>query len=446
MSLQQTEMMAAPSNGRLWEGRLDGRVSALLDRLNLSIRFDQRLIREDLLAGRAHAAMLGRQGIIPADEAALITDGLAAIEKDLDDGTLRIDPDAEDIHTFVELELTRRIGDVGKKLHTGRSRNDQVTTDLRLHLAGEMDGIARLLADLNAVLERKAAEHADVVMPGYTHLQRAQPVTFGRHLQAYAAMFRRDADRLADCRRRVMICPLGAGALAGSSFPLDREGVARELGFHGVMENTLDAVSDRDYVIEFLGSASILMMHLSRFCEEIILWCSQEFSFVSLDDVFTTGSSMMPQKKNPDLAELVRGKTGRVYGALVAVLTVMKALPLAYNKDMQEDKEVLFDAVDTVKLCLEAFTPMIGTLTVHADVMREAVKKGYLNATALANYLTAKGVPFREAYRLAGQAVRLAAADGLPLEDLPLERYQALFPQFEADLYATIAIENMIPA
>jgi argininosuccinate lyase len=432
--------MTPPSNGKLWEGRLDGQVSAVMDRLNRSIRFDQRLIREDLRAGQAHAAMLGRQDVIPADEAALIVDGLATIGRDLDSGALRIDPDAEDIHTFVELELTRRIGDTGKKLHTGRSRNDQVTTDLRLHLAGEIDEIARLLAGLTDVLERKAATHADAVMPGYTHLQRAQPVTFGRHLQAYAAMFRRDADRLADCRRRMMVCPLGAGALAGSSFPLDREGVARELGFHGVMENTLDAVSDRDYVIEFLGAASILMMHLSRFCEEIILWCSQEFGFVSLDDAFTTGSSMMPQKKNPDLAELVRGKTGRVYGALVAVLTVMKALPLAYNKDMQEDKEALFDAVDTVKLCLEAFTPMIDTLTPHTDVMREAVKGGYLNATALANYLTAKGVPFREAYRLAGQAVRLAAADGLPLEDFPLERYQALSPQFEADLYAAIAI------
>ncbi len=429
------------SGSKLWEGRMSGRVSELMDRLNHSTRFDQRLIRQDIRAGQAHAAMLGRQAIIPANEATLIVDTLAQIRTDLDNGTLSIDLNAEDVHTFIELELTRRIGDTGKKLHTGRSRNDQVTTDLRLYLADEVDEILDLLTNLTHILDQKAATHEDVLMPGYTHLQRAQPVTFARHLGAYAAMFRRDADRLSDCRKRMMTCPLGAGALAGSSFPLDRASVAEELGFNSVMENTLDAVSDRDYVIEFLSAASLIMMHLSRFSEEIILWCSQEFGFISLDETFTTGSSMMPQKKNPDLAELVRGKTGRVYGSLVAVLTVMKALPLAYNKDMQEDKENLFDAIDTVKICLEAFTPMVETIHVHADVMREAVKKGYLNATALANYLTAKNVPFREAYRLAGQAVRLAANDGKMLEELSLGVYQSLSSIFEADLYAAITVE-----
>jgi argininosuccinate lyase len=431
----------APSGSKLWEGRMSGRVSELMDRLNHSTRFDQRLVQQDIRAGQAHAAMLGRQGIIPAAEANLLVKTLEAIRHDLDNGSLSVDLNAEDVHTFIELELTRRIGDVGKKLHTGRSRNDQVTTDLRLYLADEVDAIIALLNGLVTVLDAKAAATETVLMPGYTHLQRAQPVTFAKHLGAYAAMFRRDSDRLSDCRKRIMTCPLGAGALAGSSFPLDRQSVAEALGFGGVMENTLDAVSDRDYVIEFLSDAALIMMHLSRFSEEIILWCSQEFGFITLDDTFTTGSSMMPQKKNPDLAELVRGKTGRVYGSLMAVLTVMKALPLAYNKDMQEDKENLFDAIDTVKICLEAFTPMIETLTVHADVMRDAVKQGYLNATALANYLTAKNVPFREAYRIAGQAVRLAANDGKMLEELPLGVYQSLSPVFQADLYAAIALE-----
>jgi argininosuccinate lyase len=427
---------------KLWAGRNSGEVSVLMDQLNHSISFDQRLLKQDLLAGMAHATMLGQQQIIDVKDATAIVQGLQGMLADYETGRLAIDLAAEDVHTFVELELTRRIGEAGKKLHTGRSRNDQVTTDLRLYLAGAIDELSSLLQALIAVLKKRGEEHAAVLMPGYTHLQRAQPVTFGQHLGAYAAMFSRDAERLQQCRTRLMAtCPLGAGALAGSSFPLDRPAVAVALGFSGVMENTLDAVSDRDYVLEFLSDAAIVMMHLSRFSEEIILWCSQEFGFIVLDDAFTTGSSMMPQKKNPDLAELVRGKTGRVYGDLMATLTMMKGLPLAYNKDMQEDKEALFDAVDTLSLCLRAFAPMIDTLQVNANTMRQAIAKGFLNATLLANYLTEKGIPFREAYQLAGQAVRLAHAENLTLDELSLAQYQALSPQFDEKLYVAITIQ-----
>jgi argininosuccinate lyase len=439
---QSDNNQQAANKSKLWSGRSSGEVSELMDQLNRSIGFDQRLLKQDLRAGMAHATMLGAQAIILPEDAKAIVSGLQAMLADFEAGKLPVDLSVEDVHTFVELELTRRIGEAGKKLHTGRSRNDQVTTDLRLYLAQEIDALCALLEHLILVLNQRAEAHASVLMPGYTHLQRAQPVTFGKHLGAYAAMFGRDKSRLVDCRTRFMAtCPLGAGALAGSSFDLDRQATAKALGFTGVMENTLDAVSDRDYVLEFLSAASITMMHLSRFSEEIILWCSQEFGFITLDDAFTTGSSMMPQKKNPDLAELVRGKTGRVYGDLFAVLTMMKGLPLAYNKDMQEDKEALFDAIDTLSICLRAFTPMVETMKPNEDVMRKAIGKGFLNATLLANYLTAKGVPFREAYNLSGQAVRLAHAADLTLDELPLAQYQALSSQFDEGLYPAIAIQ-----
>jgi argininosuccinate lyase len=428
------------SSSKLWEGLLSGEVNALMNTLNRSIGFDQRLYPYDIQASIAHVEMLGKQGIISQAEAAQIAETLGVIRQDIDDGALPIAQDVEDIHTFVEMELTRRLGDIGKKLHTGRSRNDQVTTDLRLYLDAQVQTLAHLLTQLQDALQRKAAEYPTLRMPGYTHLQRAQPVAFADHLLAYSAMLQRDRERLTESRRRILACPLGAGALAGSSFPLDRQGVAEALGFESVMINTLDAVSDRDYVIEFLSNASILMMHLSRLGEELVLWCSQEFGFVTLNDAFTTGSSMMPQKKNPDLAELVRGKTGRVYGSLIAVLTMMKALPLAYNKDMQEDKEALFDAVDTVKLCVSALIPMMETLTPNGQVMQDAIREGYLNATALANYLVEKDVPFREAYRLAGQAVQAALQQRVPLEELPIAHYQTLSTTFDHSLYKAIAL------
>jgi argininosuccinate lyase len=441
MSETLVNQQQSANSSKLWSGRSTSEVSELMDQLNRSIGFDQRLLRQDLQAGMAHAAMLGAQEIIAPEDAKSIVHGLQAMLNDFEAGHLPVDLSVEDVHTFVELELTRRIGDAGKKLHTGRSRNDQVTTDLRLYLAQEIDALCALFEKLISVLNQGSEKHATVLMPGYTHLQRAQPVTFGKHLGAYGAMFSRDLSRFKDCQKRFMeTCPLGAGALAGSSFNLDRQATAEALGFRGIMENTLDAVSDRDYVLEFLSVASITMMHLSRFSEEIILWCSQEFGFIMLDEAFTTGSSMMPQKKNPDLAELVRGKTGRVYGDLIAVLTMMKGLPLAYNKDMQEDKEALFDAIDTLSICLRAFTPMVETMKPNEDVMRKAIGKGFLNATLLANYLTAKGVPFREAYNLSGQAVRLAHASDLTLDELPLAQYQALSTHFDDGLYEAIRI------
>ncbi|MCE3233894.1 MAG: argininosuccinate lyase [Vampirovibrio sp.] len=432
-------------SNKLWQGRFNGNVDPVTEQLNRSISFDQRLYPYDIRASIAHAAMLGKQGIISALESEAMVVGLQAILTDLDSGKLAIDLEVEDIHTFVEMELTRRIGEAGKKLHTGRSRNDQVATDLRLYLEVEIQTIEDLLFNLQQALEEKAEQAGDTLMPGYTHLQRAQPVTFGQHLMAYHAMLQRDRERLQDCSRRMMVCPLGAGALAGSSFPLDRNMVAEQLGFHGVMQNTLDAVSDRDHVLEFLGAASIVMMHLSRFCEELVLWCSQEFNFVALDAAYTTGSSMMPQKKNPDLAELIRGKTGRVYGSLLAALTLMKALPLAYNKDMQEDKEGLFDTVDTLKLCLQALASMIKTLTPNAARMTACVKEGYLNATELANYLVKKGVPFRDAYMITGQAVQQAIQQSLPLEALPLSFYTTLSPVFKEDLYTALQYSVATP-
>lgn len=434
-------------SGKLWQGRQSGELDAVTEALNRSIRFDQRLYPYDIQASIAHAEMLGRQGIIPAEDADAIIDGLQAIRAELDEGTLAINLEVEDIHTFVEAELTRRIGEAGKRLHTGRSRNDQVATDFRLFLQAEMSELTDLVFDLMEALQAQAKTHADTVMPGYTHLQRAQPVTFGRHLMAYHNMLRRDIDRLADCQIRMMEeCPLGAGALAGTTFPIDREMTAKALGFDGVLENTLDAVSDRDYVIEFLGVASILMMHLSRLCEEIILWCSQEFGFVTLADAYTTGSSMMPQKKNPDVAELIRGKTGRVYGHLMGMLTVMKGLPLAYNKDMQEDKEAVFDTVDTLKLALQALTPMMATLAAHPKAMLAASRDGFINATDLADYLVRKGLAFRDAYALVGQAVQYASEKGLRLEEIPLETFQGFSRHFEKDLYEAIDLATAVHA
>ncbi len=423
---------------KLWAGRLSGEVDERLTKLNASIGFDQRMIREDILGSVAHAAMLGDTGILTKAESDAIVGGLEGILTDVESGRLAIDPDAEDIHTFVEGELTARIGDAGKKLHTARSRNDQVALDLRLHLAREIDALkAGAKAMIEAILS-VAEAHLESVMPGYTHLQRAQPVTLAHHLMAYAAMLLRDIDRLTDCGRRTRVSPLGAGALAGTTYPINRGNVAARLGFSGVCLNSMDAVSDRDFALELMAGLSILMMHLSRFAEEIALWCSWEYRFVTLGDQFSTGSSIMPQKKNPDIAELVRGKTGRVYGDLIALLTTMKALPLAYNKDMQEDKEAVFDAVDTAKLCLEVFAPMLKGAAFHTDVMRAAAAKGFLNATDCADYLAKKGVPFRDAYNVAGRLVRTCIEKGETLETLPLEDYRAAHPAFDRDVYGAI--------
>ncbi len=423
---------------KLWAGRLSGEVDERLNRLNASIGFDQRMFREDIEGSIAHASMLGHTGILAAGEAAAIVEGLKGILSDLESGALTIDPTAEDIHTFVEAELTGRIGDAGKRLHTARSRNDQVALDLRLHLAAEIEKLKSGAKALAWAVVEVAEGHLETVMPGYTHLQRAQPVTLAHHLMAYASMLLRDIDRLNDCGRRTRVSPLGAGALAGTTYPIDRQDVAAQLGFCGISLNSMDAVSDRDFALELLADLSILMMHLSRFAEEFALWCSWEYRFATLGDQFSTGSSIMPQKKNPDIAELVRGKTGRVYGDLMALLTTMKALPLAYNKDMQEDKEAVFDAVDTAGLCLEVFAPMLKSATFHKDVMRAAASKGFLNATDCADYLAKKGVPFRDAYNVTGKLVRDCIEKGVTLETLPLEGYQAAHPAFESDVFEAI--------
>lgn len=429
---------------KLWAGMLSGEVDERLNRLNASIGFDQRLFREDILGSIAHATMLGHAGILCAEEAEKIVSGLQGILADIEAGTVEIDQTAEDIHTFVEAELTRRIGDAGKRLHTARSRNDQVALDIRLYLSGR---IAALKAGAKALVEaivEVAEDHLETVMPGYTHLQRAQPVTLAHHLMAYASMLLRDIDRLKDCDRRTRVSPLGAGALAGTTHPIDRMDVAAQLGFNGIAINSMDAVSDRDFALELMADLSILMMHLSRFSEEFALWCSWEYRFATLGDQFSTGSSIMPQKKNPDIAELVRGKTGRVYGDLMALLTTMKALPLAYNKDMQEDKEAVFDAVDTSLLCLEVFTPMLKSATFHPDAMRAAAAKGFLNATDCADYLTRKGVPFRDAYNVSGKLVRLCIEKGETLETLPLAEYRTAHPAFEEDVYEAIDLNRCV--
>jgi argininosuccinate lyase len=427
---------------KLWQGRLSGELPIEVALLNNSIRFDQRLYPQDIQGSIAHARMLGKQGIIQPTEAEQIINTLQTIGVELSAGMLAIDAQAEDIHSFLEAELIRRIGEVGKKLHTGRSRNDQVALDLRLFLRDEVDQISAMLSALQTALREKSQQHLTTLMPGYTHLQRAQPVTFANHLMAYEAMVGRDIERLSDARKRINRSPLGAGALAGSSFPLDRQAVASELGFDCVLENTLDAVADRDVVIEVLSSLSILMMHLSRLCEELVLWSSQEFGFITINEAYTTGSSMMPQKKNPDVAELIRGKTGRVYGSLFTLLTIMKGLPLAYNKDMQEDKEALFDALDTVKLCLPPLSGMIATLEPNVKAMQDAVEKGFTNATALADYLVRKGVPFRDAYALVGQIVNHCIAHGETLEGLTMASYQGFSTVFDTDLYQAIRYQS----
>ncbi len=429
---------------KMWAGRFQKEENAQVNDFNSSISFDQRMYRDDIDGSIAHATMLGEQGIIAPEEAAEICRELGVIRTDLDEGRLEIDPAAEDIHMFIEAELTARLGDTGKRLHTARSRNDQVALDIRTNLRGEIPQIQGLLRDLTELLCRLAGEHTRTVMPGYTHLQRAQPITFGHHLMAYAQMFLRDCGRLSDCLKRMNISPLGSGALAGTTYPLNRERAAELLGYDGVTQNSLDGVSDRDFCIELSSALSILMMHLSRFSEEIILWCSWEFKFIELDDAFATGSSIMPQKKNPDIAELVRGKTGRVVGDLVTLLTVMKGLPLAYNKDMQEDKEAVFDSADTVKLCLRTFTPMLESMTVLKENMRAAAAKGFINATDCADYLVKKGLPFRDAYKAVGQLVALCIQRGEVLETLPLEEYRRICPAFAEDVYPAIELEACV--
>ena len=423
---------------KLWAGRLQGQVDEKLNELNASIGFDSRMYRQDITGSIAHARMLGKQGIIPAEDAEKIVSGLTDILSEIEAGTLEIDVTSEDIHTFVEGELTKRIGDAGKRLHTARSRNDQVALDLRMYLADEIDKTIALAKDLIAALCGVAEQHLESVMPGYTHLQRAQPVTLAHYLMAYAQMLLRDIDRLKDCKRRTQVLPLGSGALAGTTYPLDRQYVADQLGFGGICMNSMDGVSDRDFALELMSDLSILMMHLSRFSEEICLWCSWEFKFVTLSDSFSTGSSIMPQKKNPDITELVRGKTGRVYGDLMTLLTAMKALPLAYNKDMQEDKEAVFDALDTAQLSLEVLAPMLRTATFHPDNMKKAALGGFINATDVADYMTKKGVPFRDAYCVTGQLVNRCIELGTTLDALPLAEYRAFSPVFDEDVYAAI--------
>ena len=429
---------------KMWAGRTSGVTDSIADDFNSSIRFDCKMYKEDITGSMAHAAMLGAKGIITAAEADTLIAGLEEILADLESGKLEFDLSCEDIHMFVEQVLTARLGDVGKKLHTARSRNDQVALDLRMYLRGEVDEISGLVKEVLQAVVSQAEENKTVIMPGYTHLQRAQPILFSHHMMAYAMMLLRDLDRLADCRRRMNRSPIGCCALAGTTYDTDRHFEAERLGFDGICRNSLDGVSDRDFCAELMGALSILMMHLSRFSEEIILWSSWEFKFIELSDAYTTGSSIMPQKKNPDMAELVRGKTGRVYGDLMAMLTTLKGLPLAYNKDMQEDKEAVFDAVDTVKMCLKVFAPMIATMSVRADNMKKAAQGGFINATDLADYLVKKGMPFRSAYKISGQLVAACIAQNTVLEELPLETYKTYSDLFEEDLYSQIDLNTCV--
>ena len=423
---------------KLWAGRLQGQVDEKLNQLNASIGFDSRMYKQDITGSMAHAKMLGKVGVISEEDMNQIVNGLEGILADIESGALEIDMTSEDIHTFVEGELTARIGVAGKRLHTARSRNDQVALDIRMYLADEIDNTIALAKDLIKALCETAHQHLESVMPGYTHLQRAQPVTMAHYLMAYAQMLLRDIDRLADCKKRTKILPLGSGALAGTTYPLDREYVAQQLGFNGICMNSMDGVSDRDFVLELLSDLSIMMMHLSRFSEEVCLWCSWEFKFVTLSDSFSTGSSIMPQKKNPDITELVRGKTGRVYGDLMTLLTAMKALPLAYNKDMQEDKEAIFDALDTANLSLEVLAPMLRTATFHPENMKKAALGGFINATDCADYMVRKGVAFRDAYAISGQLVNRCIELNTTLDQLPIEEYRAYSPVFDEDVYAAI--------
>ena len=429
---------------KLWAGRFQKETDTLVNDFNSSIAFDARLYRQDIQGSIAHATMLGRPGIIEEHEAEKIVDGLKAILADIEAGQVEFSLENEDIHMNIEALLTQRIGDTGKRLHTARSRNDQVAVDTRLYVKGEIPRITGLVLDLETVLLKKARENLHTVMPGYTHLQRAQPTTFAHYMMAYANMLRRDVTRLEDCLKRLDECPLGAGALATSTYPVDRFRTAQLLGFRKPTDNSMDSVSDRDYAIELLSALSILMMHLSRFSEEIILWCSWEFKFVELDDAYSTGSSIMPQKKNPDVAELVRGKTGRVYGSLMTLLTVMKALPLAYNKDMQEDKEAIFDAIDTVELCVPVFAAMVDTLTVKGKNMQRAAAGGFINATDCADYLVKKGMPFREAYMIVGRLVNMCIKSGDTLDTLTLRDYRAISDLFDSDVYDALQLSTCV--
>ena len=429
---------------KLWKGRFQKEADPKTNDFNSSISIDSRMYKEDIEGSIAHATMLGAAGIIDKGESEKICAELEKIEKDIETGALHIDPDAEDIHTFIEGELTARIGDAGKRLHTARSRNDQVALDVRLTLRKECAGLMEQLKELINVLCDQAEEYADTVMPGYTHLQRAQPITFGHHLMAYAEMFLRDIGRMQDALKRMDVCPLGSGALAGTTYPLDRDLTAKLLGFSGVSRNSLDGVADRDFCAEIAAAISLAMVHLSRFSEEIILWCSWEFKFIELDDAFSTGSSIMPQKKNPDITELIRGKSGRVFGDLMALLTMMKGLPLAYNKDMQEDKECVFDAIDTVELCLPVFTAMLDTLTVRKENMRRAAAGGFINATDCADYLVKKGMPFREAYLIVGRLVSQCIRAGETLDTLSLKDFKAVSKVFDEDVYQALELRTCV--
>ncbi len=429
---------------KLWAGRSQKAVDTLADDFNSSIHFDSRMYRQDIRGSMAHAAMLARQGIISADDAETIIAELGRILEDIQEGRLEFDLSAEDIHMFIEAELTARIGDTGKRLHTARSRNDQVALDVRLYLRDESATVVELIRKLIGEIVEQAKKNKSTILPGYTHLQRAQPIVFAHHLLAYAMMLMRDVGRIEDAVRRMNRSPLGSCALAGTTYETDRYSVAEALGFDGITENSIDGVSDRDFALELMSAYSILMMHLSRFSEEIILWSSWEFKFIELDDSFTTGSSIMPQKKNPDIAELVRGKTGRVYGDLMALLTTLKGLPLAYNKDMQEDKEAIFDAVDTVKQCLTVFSPMIAGMKVLADNMYAAAGKGFINATDLADYLTKKGLPFRSAYKLSGQLVAYCIKNGKVLEGLTLDEFREFSDIFDEDVYGEISLVTCV--
>lgn len=429
---------------KMWTGRTDGVTDKIADDFNSSISFDSRMYEQDILGSMAHASMLGAKKIITNEEAIKLIDGLDQILSDIQSGKLKIDMTAEDIHMFVEQELTARLGDVGKKLHTARSRNDQVALDIRMYLRDEIDEIVKKIVVLVQAIVGQADEHQATIMPGYTHLQRAQPITFGHHLMAYSMMFLRDIERFNDLLKRVNVCPIGSCALAGTTYNTDRKFEAKTLGFKEIALNSIDGVSDRDFCVEFLSAAALTMMHMSRLSEEIILWTSWEFKFVELSDAFTTGSSIMPQKKNSDMAELVRGKTGRVYGDLMALLTVLKGLPLAYNKDMQEDKESVFDAVDTIKMCLDVFAPMIESMKVLKDNMKTAAQKGFINATDLADYLVKKGLPFRSAYKICGQIVGDCIASGKVLETLTMEEYKKYSDLFDKDLFDEIALETCV--
>ena len=429
---------------KLWAGRFQKETDSLVNDFNSSVSFDARMYREDIAGSIAHAAMLGKQGIIEEHEAEKIIDGLKAILADIDAGGVEFSDDNEDIHMNIEVMLTNRIGDTGKRLHTARSRNDQVAVDFRLYVKKQIPVIIGMILDLEKVLLKKAEANLETVMPGYTHLQRAQPTTFAHYMMAYANMLKRDVTRFEDCLERMDECPLGAGALATSTYPVDRLQTAGALGFRKPVDNSMDTVSDRDYAIEFLSACSLLMMHLSRFSEELILWCSWEFKFVELDDAYSTGSSIMPQKKNPDVAELVRGKTGRVYGSLITLLTVMKGLPLAYNKDMQEDKECVFDAIDTVEMCLPVFAAMLDTLTVRPKNMARAASGGFINATDCADYLVRKGMPFRDAYMIVGRLVNMCIKSGDTLDTLPLKDFQSVSGAFGPDVYQALELKTCV--